>query len=383
MNLGDYSRLSISAASWKRLLAVLAAVVTAGSLVLGLAGPAQAAAAKTTLTTAVSATTVTAGGKVKVTATLKRNGKGLPKSTVRLQQRTVGAKDWKTIAKAKTNLKGQVSATAKGLRKDQEFRAVFAGSSKARKSASGIKKVGVKQSIRISSTSTTSPTAGQTITVKGKASSGLVGRTLYLQQYKDRRWTRIASAKVTQSAGFSLAATAQSAGPLSLRVHAPAATGISAASSATKKFTVYKWYYLADSTPLSAYATGTGIRFVGGPATINGVRYVNSLLGVLSSLDAEDDIYLDMWDLKGKCRQFEATVGFDDEVFEAPAGIFAAFVDDEMHEIGHIAADEYVKSRIDLRHAGKFSVGMSWDGASSGVGIAGFGNAKVLCSARP
>jgi hypothetical protein len=364
-------------------MAVLATIVMASGLVLGLAGPAQASAPKTALATAVSSALVASGENVKVTATLTKKSKALSKSTVRLQKRTVGSKDWKTMATAKTDGKGQVSFTAKGLRKDHEFRAVFAGSSKARKSTSSIKRVSVKQSIKITSTSTANPTAGRTITVKGKTSSGLAGRTVQLQQYSNKKWAKVATAKVGNNASFSLSAKAKAAGPLSLRVHTAAATGIRAATSDTKKFTVYKWYYLVDSTPVSASATGAGIRFVGGPATINGVRYVNSVLGVLTSLDAEDDIYLDMWDLGGKCRQFEATVGFDDDVYEAPAGIFAAFVDDEMHEIGRIAADEYVNSRIDIRDADRFALGMSWDGSSIGVGIAGFANAKVLCSSRP
>ncbi|NKX49994.1 hypothetical protein HER39_05265, partial [Arthrobacter deserti] len=156
------------------------------------------------------------------------------------------------------------------------------------------------------------------------------------------------------------------------------------ATSPVRKFTVYKWFYLAGSTPLSAQGTDAGLRFVSGPATIDGVQYLKSLLGVLSEFDTEDDIYLDMWALNGKCLRLEATVGFDDEyVTASPVGLFAAFIDREMHEIGFLAADEYVKSRIDLRGADKLSLGMSWDGFSSGAGIAGFADAKVLCSAKP
>ncbi|MCG2622334.1 hypothetical protein LVY72_10435 [Arthrobacter sp. I2-34] len=365
-------------------MAVLATIGLASGLMLGLAGPAQASATKTSLAIAVSAAVVGPGGSVKVTATLTKKGKALSKNTVRLQKRTVGSKDWKTMATAKTDGRGKVSFTAKGLQKDHEFRAAFAGSSKARKSTSSIKTVGVRQSIKITSASTASPTAGQTITVKGRTSSGLAGRTVQLQQYSHKKWTKVATAKVSKNASFSLSVKATAAGPLSLRVRADAATGIRSANSETKKFTVFKWYDLVDSTPVSASATGSGIRFEGGPATINGVEYVNSLLGVLSSLDTEDDVYIDMWVLGGKCRQFEATVGFDDDhVYDAPGGIFAAFVDDEMHEIGNIASDEYVNSRIDIRGADRFSLGMTWDGISTGVGIAGFANAKVLCSSRP
>lgn len=392
----------------RRLGLLVAAVFTVSALVgLLVAGPAQAAPAKTTLAVAVSSTSVASGGKVTVTATLKKGTKALAGTTVTLQRRVVGASTWKTLKTGRTTSQGQLKATASALAKNTEFRAVFKGTSAYYKATSSKRTVTVRQKISITSSSpaadpnfgtTADVTAGKTVTLKGTVSTALANSTLQVQRLSSGTWKKVASVKAVDGR-FTAKFAASGVGTQSYRIHYAGRTAVAAASSSTKKFKVFQWYRLSSVEPIDGTWWDNGlVGFIPDAGEIAGVFYDDVLFDV-HGLDEEGSLPTSdaLWYLGGACKSFTTKVGFldDSEFKHARAHFYAEAYDAEGWTVfsgffGTRAGGEKALSYTTditgyevLKLAATFDT-PSWDGAPKDTyAYPAFADAKVLCSNRP
>jgi|GEM_PF-5760777 len=380
-----------------RWLAALVAVVAALFLAGGLAVPAQAAAATTTLAVSASDYSVSSGASVTVTGTLKRGSKAVAGVYVTLQKRTAGSSKWTTVKKAKTSSKGKVSAKVSGLTKNTEIRAVFSGTSKYKASKSSTKKVSVTQKASIGSTSTTKPTKGGTIWLKGTTTSGLAGKTVQLQKKSGSSWTKVSSATVSAKNGFYLSTTAGNAGKATYRVYAPSTASTKSATSAEKAFTVYQWFNLNDAEPY--FGTVWDDDFVGllpGAGQVAGTAYTNGLSDYFSEGNTGFEPAYSLWNLKKSCTTFTAKVGIDDD---SAAGTSAGFFGYGYFPEGPNASDREFAFGSATRGTAAKSVTANLAGvqyfqlwaedttatpwADPAEGYPVFIDSKVLCSSNP
>ncbi|GER22389.1 hypothetical protein NCCP1664_08860 [Zafaria cholistanensis] len=379
-----------------RWLAALAATVAVAFLAGGLAAPAQAAPARTTLAVAVSDYSVDAGASVTVSGTLKRGNKAVANVSVKLQKRTAGSTAWTTITTAKTNSKGKVSARVSGLGKDTEIRALSSGTSKYKAAKSSTKKVKVRQRVTITKTSESKPVTGEKITFSGTTSSGLAGKTVELQEKSGSAWTTVAAAKVSPKNVFSVETEAGSAGKATYRVHAPATASTGSATSSEKSFAVHQWFFLNDVAPAdgSEWADG-GMGLDTTPSTIAGVSFGRALSDVFNADNAELLASYSTWNLDGRCVAFTAKVGIDDASAE---GTRAAFRGEAFTSLDHADGSDLLlefgeaergeEARTVSASVAGFNFLEVWatdsteaEWAEGAEGYAVFADAKVLCGA--
>ncbi|GAA3675568.1 hypothetical protein GCM10023081_12480 [Arthrobacter ginkgonis] len=386
-----------------RWLAALAATVAVAFLAGGLAAPAQAAPAKTTLAVSASDYSVSPDASVTVTGTLKRGSKAVAGVSVKLQKRTAGSKGWSTIATAKTTSKGKVSAKVSKLKKDTEIRAVYAGTSKNKsaqyKSAtSSTRKITVAQKVAVTKTSTGKPTTGESITFFGTTTPGLSGKTVELQEKSGTQWTKVATAKVSKKNAFFVKTTAGNAGKATYRVHAPASVSTGSATSSEKSFAVHQWFFLNDVAPAdgSEWADG-GIGLDATPSTIAGVPFNRALSDVLSADNSDLLASYSTWNLDNRCVAFTAKVGIDDASAEGTRAAFLgeaftsldnAGASDTLLEFGESARGDKAKT-VTASIAG-FTFLELWatdsteaEWAEGAEGYPVFADARVLCSTAP
>jgi hypothetical protein len=334
---------------------------------------------------------------VTVTGTLKRGSKAVTGVYVTLQKRTAGSSTWTTVKKTKTSSKGKVSAKVSGLKKNTEIRAVFSGTSKYKASKSSTKTVTVTQKVSISSTSTTKPTKGGTIWLKGTTTSGLAGKTVQLQKKSGSSWTKVSSATVSTKNGFYLTTTAGNAGKATYRVYAPASASTKAATSAEKAFTVYQWFNLNDVEPY--FGTVWDDDFVGllpGAGQIAGTAYANGLSDYFSEGNADFEPAYSVWNLKKNCTTFSSKVGIDDDSAAGTSAEFFGYgavsegpnASDRGFEFGPVARGAAAKPvTADLAGVQYFQLwaedttATAWVDPAEGYPV--FVDAKVLCSSKP
>jgi chitosanase len=134
-----------AAAALGRAMPAVAALGLALGLALGSVQPAEAVPVKTTLSLAVSKSSVAPGGSIRVTATLKRGSAALKQAAVGIQKRDAGTGKWLQVNSARTDAEGKLVVQAGGLKRTTELRAVFSGTSRSAQSVSPKKRVSVKQ----------------------------------------------------------------------------------------------------------------------------------------------------------------------------------------------------------------------------------------------
>ena len=381
-----------------RWLTALGATVAVAFLAGGMAAPAQAASAKTTLTVSASDYSVSSGSSVTVSGTLKRGSKPVAGVSVKLQKRTVGSKTWSTIAAAKTTSKGKVSVRLSKLAKNTEVRAVFAGSSKYKAATSTGKKVSVTQKVTVTKTSSSKPITGEPVTFFGTTTPGLSGKTVELQKKSGTKWTKVATAKVSAKDTFFVKTAAGSAGKATYRVHAPSTASTGSATSSEKSFAVYQWFFLNDVAPTdgSEWADG-GIGLDTTPSTIAGVDFDRALSDVFSAENSDLLASYSTWNLDNRCVTFTAKVGIDDASAEGTRAAFLgeAFTSldnadgsDTLLEFGESALGD--KARTVSASVAGFTFLELWatdsteaEWAELAEGYPVFADARVLCSTAP
>lgn len=170
------------------------------------AAPLASKSAKVTLSSSVSASTVTAGTKVTVKGSYRQGTKAVSRYSVRLQQRTTGA--WKTVRTVKPSSKGALKATVKPSRTTQYRWTTISG-----KTVSKVRKVTVRArsatSARVTLSSTVSTSKakpGAKVRLTGYYRQGKKAITRYsvrLQQRTTGSWTTVRTVRPSSSGKLS------------------------------------------------------------------------------------------------------------------------------------------------------------------------------------
>lgn len=194
-------------------------------LLLGLLAPAQAAKAVTSLSLKVADTRIDEGTTATMTATLLRGDDPYRGVRVRFQRRDAGTTTWTTVGRATTNRAGRVTYASPKLYTDTEFRAVFAGNDRARRSTSKVRTVTTAPWLKVSDwTRVTLPDG--VVTVTGTASRSLVDEVVFLEYRKapDTDWSGGGSVRVPEGGAFEIVYRAVVSGALELRLVGGAVT---------------------------------------------------------------------------------------------------------------------------------------------------------------
>jgi hypothetical protein len=365
----------------RRRRGIIGAAVVILALAFGsIAAPAQAAQEKVTASLSATKYTVTPGQAVTLKATLKRGTKALGTATVKVQQRVSGTTTWTTLKSTKTTSAGTVSVATGNLRKNTEFRVVYAGSASFSAATSAVRTVAVTQKLTVTSTTTKSPTVGDTVALSGTASAGAIGSKVALQFLSEGTWVSVASATVTAKSTFSVSARATQGGKQQYRVRLAASPGITSVNSSAISFSVYAWYNLADLPKVGSSRFG-----VLGTTAIAGVNYVSSV-GNIANFWWDNDPYGE-WNLSYRCTKLRATLGLSDDSASGSSVLFSAYADSvetafSAMSIGQARTIEVdVRSAFRLKIVDHFIAGPSGSGPAESYGV--WGNARVLCAGTP
>ncbi len=366
--------------SRSRVIARTAAVLlTTAALCLTLMAPGANAATKTTTAAsiAVSASTVAPGASVAITATLKKGTSAFPGATISIQRKKNGTSTWFTLKSAKTDTAGRIKSTVSGINYNYDYRTVYAGSATTLASVSATAAVKVLQSVTIKSTSTTSPVAGDYVTLSGTTSAALKGRTAKLQMFSEGAWRTIATSTVSSLATFTVKGKTTLGGTRSYRVSVSSTVGVTGAASASKKFNIYSWFYLSDLPKVDS------LRFGPQPvSSIAGKSYTRAV-GNTSSFWWSAAPFAE-YNLSFRCTRLEATIGLSDL---SPSDLkvrMTTAVDNTEQDHGVVGIGEARTVSVDTNGAFRLKVQNHYVSGNSGTGSQGlWGNARILCLSQP
>lgn len=363
--------------SRSRVIARTAAVLlTTAALCLTLMAPGANAATKTTTAAsiAVSASTVAPGASVVITATLKKGASAFPGATISIQRKKNGTSTWFTLKSAKTDTAGRIKSTVSGINYNYDYRTVYAGSATTLASVSATATVKVLQSVTIKSTSTTSPVAGDYVTLSGTTSAALKGRTAKLQMFSEGAWRTIATSTVSSLATFTVKGKTTLGGTRSYRVSVSSTVGVTGAASASKKFNIYSWFYLSDLEQVdsSAFRPQSAVSIAGKSYT----RAVGN-----TSFQWVREPFAE-YNLSFRCTRFESTTGLDDL---SPSDLkvrMTTAVDNTEQDHGIIGIGQAKNISIDTKGAFRLKVQNHYvSGGVLGSGL--WGNPRLLCLGKP
>jgi hypothetical protein len=359
-----------------RTTAVLVTVM-AMCLVIMAPGANAALKAKTSAYVAVSAAAVAPGAAVGITGLLKKGTGVFPGAIISIQRKLNGTASWTTIKTARTNTAGQVKATVTGNHYNYDYRTVYKGATTAAASVSAAKTVVVRQTASITATSTRSPVAGNYITVSGKTSPALKGKTVGLQLLNGRVWQTVGLSKVSTLAAYTVKGKATMAGARSYRVYVSGATGVTGAATAAKTFNVYGWYHLSDLERVSSNRFGPQLG-----VSIAGTSYSRAI-GNRDSFFWARAPYAE-YNLSFRCTRFEATAGLSDLSASNLKVRMTTAVDSTEQDHGIFGLGQKTNVAVDTAGAFRLKVQnhyVSGTDSSAGKGI--WGNARILCMGKP
>lgn len=156
----------------------------------------------TSLTTSVSATAVTYGGKVTISGTLRRTdtGAGLGGKPVTLQQRAPGSSTWTTLTTATTSSTGHAAVTVTPSA-NRYYRFRYGGSFGTLPVTAAGRHVAVRQRVSLL-VSSSSVVVGRSVVFSGAVAPRHPGATVAIQRYKDGAWRTVRTATLTASSTY-------------------------------------------------------------------------------------------------------------------------------------------------------------------------------------
>lgn len=372
-----------------RIVGIALAGALSITLALGFGAPAQAAA-KSSLSLVVSTTLVDSGKSATATATLKRGSSVLKSAPVLVQKRQLGTAKWYKAGAGRTGPTGKFSVKLAKMSKNLELRAVYSGTKSTAGSISASKPIKVRQQVRITSSSSSTPVSGSKIQLRGTTTPGLAGLRVIMEKRVGNGWLKVSHATVSSSKKFTLKATAGKAGVVNYRVRVAATKSTLAARSATKKFTVYQWFGL-ENIKAVGFVQGNPITrpLLTGTMSIQGVKRP-AQVGKVYSSDRFSKESNRTWKLNGSCTRFIATAGIDDTKYDGKPLGYASFDADKMEmgetEVYHRLSPT-VSQKFDVRLRGSRVIRLGFSNASvdedGSWGVAGFASPRVLCSVSP
>ncbi|WP_183097766.1 NPCBM/NEW2 domain-containing protein [Nocardioides pelophilus] len=148
---------------------------------------------------------------------------------------------------------------------------------------------------------------------------------------------------------------------------------------------VYRWFYLADLTPIETEIEGRPGGCTGGctgfhddSIDIAGRSYPRSWV---MRLDDDGDRSTSTWNASRKCRSFDATVGLTDDS-GTTNGRFTINLGGDDIELATVPTGTGSKVTTDLRGVFRFVIAASNEGPGTDAD-SGWGDARLLCNGRP
>lgn len=190
------------------------------------------------LTLKASASTVTYGSPVTLTAKLVDAGNGAARAyqEVDLYARKKGAREYFWVDTLRTSSSG-VATFAARLDQSYEFQVVYRGAGTALGVTAGPLLVNVRTRISVSLSRTTVARYGA-VTISGSVAPNKAGRTVYLQRWVNGAWKNYTSKTLSTSSTYAFTIRPSTAGTWKLRVYRPADSAHAAGASATRTLTV-------------------------------------------------------------------------------------------------------------------------------------------------
>jgi hypothetical protein len=349
----------------------LLTVAAVGAVVLGIAQPASAAAPTHRLTASITAAQhVVAAGRTVVLRGAVVGTPGQAGRAVTVQQRVHGTRTWHTLRAARTTAAGRVTVRRSALLRSSDFRLRVADAT--RWVFSPTTTVTVPTSNEVVSTSDASPTAGDTISLTGRTSAGLVGARVRLQRLVAGGWRSISSATVAADGTYTVRSVATASGEQAYRTFVPAAAGRAAAVSAEQDFTVLAWFRLADLTG-SAGVSGSGAALTAGRHAIAGTPYLDGIGGTLTQGTSSTLTYA----LGTTCVAFRSSIGPADTSDPGFFGVFRLRADDDVAIDRTLDKGSVAQVTADITGADVLRI---TSGALTGNGDPAWGDPEVLCA---
>jgi hypothetical protein len=236
--------------------------------------------------------------------------------------------------------------------------------------------------LTLTRTSSGTIVAGTPVQFSGTAAKSLRGSKVALQRRvgagKRAKWVTLTRRKVNSTGTFKVAAKASGGGKNYWRVSTKTKRGQRVYSSPVST-AVYQWYYLSDLDHVEAD------RFGNGSAEIGGHNFSRS---VMNAWDFwwEHEPYGE-WNLGYKCVTFTASIGLTDNSTSAGKVEFRATTDGQETSYGTKSIGPAtpltlpVKGILRLRLTDVYVEGPTGSGDGSFWGA--WGDAKILCSAKP
>lgn len=327
---------------------------------------------KVTTTTSISTSTglISDGAVAKITASVKSGVTGVGGATIAFQQRAEGTSTWVVIKSVKADGRGEASITTSALHRNYGYRAVFAGSNARLASTSSTVAVRIRQYATVTKTSNSSPSVGDSVTLAGVTSAGLKGSAVNLQMISESRWVSIATSTVISSGTFSVSARATQSGTKQYRVVVGSRSGITGATTASKTFSIYKWFNLSAQTVMNPHY----YNFSGNSVQIAGRTYMTGLINHHSSRTSWNE-----YNLSYRCRAFSAVAGLWDSSASGAAH-YSVKVDDLEVATADLALGK--SKTLSLSTVGGFRIRLEAS-PLSGQPRAAWGDPKVLCLSAP
>lgn len=210
------------------------------------------------------------------------------------------------------------------------------------------------------------------------APGALRKRTAVLDRAVGRgRWVAVASRRVPASGRLSIQGTSAGVGTNKWRLRI--STKKRQYTSTVVSTSVYGWYYLSELEQVSSN------RIDEGAATIGGTRYTRSVFSS-SSFWYDDHQYAE-WNLGYKCRQLTTSYGLDDTSSSGSLVAFDVARDGARTELGTKGLGRATPLSLDVRGTLRVRLSLTYVAGPTGSGdtspYGAYGNARVLCNARP
>jgi hypothetical protein len=226
---------------------------------------------------------------------------------------------------------------------------------------------------------TGTPLSGTSVRFTGTAPSSMRGKYVKLQRSvgSTGAWVTLTSAKVSSTGRIATAGRAASIGLNRWRLLR--ADAVATHVSPFQRTTVYNWFNLSGLDYVDSH------RFDEGGAAIAGRYFPNSVMNSTSFWYDKNDWR--EWNLGYKCKSLSATVGLRDDSATGSQVAFTSTLDGANTDWGTLGlgqskpVNQAVNGFFRLRLQDTYVAGPLGSGDTSGYGV--WGNAKILCMARP
>lgn len=218
--------------------------------------------------------------------------------------------------------------------------------------------------------------SGETVTIGGKTSSNLRGKTLAVQVKIGSKWqTLSATPKVSSKSDYSFTTKAIGIGATAYKVVFRATSSL-AGAQASRTTTVFKWLYLSDQRVVESKESYGRYSPSARPAVVAGKDYSSAIVG----RSARNLVSWSEFNLSFQCVSFMALGGVDDNSSSSSAGSSWVSLDGTTATSSKVTLKLGKTKSIKLNVADSMRLRLSVISPNQEAVSAVWGNARILCS---